>query len=52
MFNDYFELSIAVAKLIAVNEVLRDHVPTSVASEIDSIARVVTTVVDHMRDNN
>ncbi len=48
MFNDYFELSVAVAKLIAVNEVLRDHVPTSVASEIDSIARVITVVAGRM----
>ena len=49
MFNDHFELSVAVAKLIAVNEVLRDHVPASVASELDSIARAVTIVVDRMR---
>lgn len=49
MFNDHFELSVAVAKLIAVNEVLRDHVPASVASEMDSIARAITVVVDRMR---
>lgn len=49
MFNDSFKLSLSIAELVALTEVIRPEVPDCLTLRLESVVRELRSIYDEMR---